>query len=113
MRVLDIKTSVADARWGSPLQMYDTAQHPPANQKGRENAAPIMLPAASADSVQTAVVPFQTSAKEAVPTRSASNRGPLGMSTSKVLPLTATLALPPGGSLADLHVIQSTCQEDS
>ena len=77
----------------------------PANQKGREKAAPITLPAASADSVQTAVVPFQTSAKEAVPTRSASNRGPRGMSTSRVLPLTPTLALPPGGSLADLQGI--------
>ena len=70
----------------------------------------MMLPAASADSVQTAVVPFQTSANEAVPTRSASKRGPRGMSTSMVVPLTATLALPPGGSPADLHGIDTECQ---
>lgn len=60
-------------------------------------------PAARADSVQTAVVPFQTSAKEAVPRRSVLSSGPRGMSISSVEPRELTRLRAPGGSPPDLR----------
>lgn len=72
----------------------------PANQKGRENAAPMIEPAARAESVQTAVVPFHTSANDAVPSRSVLSSGPRGMSMSSVLPRVLTRLRAPGGSLS-------------
>ena len=77
----------------------------PANQKGSEKAAPMIEPAARAESVHTAVVPFHTSAKEAVPNRSVLSSGPRGMSISSVVPRVLTRLRAPGGSLSpDLRI---------
>lgn len=82
----------------------ETLQCAPANQKGSEKAAPMIEPAASAESVQAAVVPFHTSANEAVPSRSVLSSGPRGMSMSSVVPRVLTRLRAPGGSLSpDLH----------
>ena len=74
----------------------------PATQNGREKAAPNKDPAAIAETVHAAMAPFQTTAKEALLARSASNRRPRGMSISSVSPRALTLALAPGGSPPDL-----------
>lgn len=87
------------------MQEQKALLHAPANQKGREKAAPRTEPTASADSVHTAVVPFHTSAKLAVPKRSALSSCPRGMSISSVEPRTATRLRAPGGSPPDLTKI--------